>query len=231
MKPITINPFIKFGFLLSQIILVLVTHSNKIVLTIIIYSTIILAIRKIEIKQVLNGLKFGLFLAVFIFVFSLIRFTNLQLAIYNGLDLFKVYFAMILVSIVYKLDTSNKELSYVLSVVFSPLKVIGFDQNKLYTLFLMILNQIFALRYQALRMYKYATHKKGNKLTIRETMQLIVPFINSNLKQNELLAIGLINSSYDSSKTQIKPYFITSYKQSYVIILVAILLIETYILI
>lgn len=231
MKPITINPFIKFGFLLSQIILILVTHDNLIALTIVVYSTIILVVRKIELKQVLNGLKFGVFLAIFIFVFSLIRYTDLQLAIYNGLDLFKVYFAMILVSIIYKLDTTNKELSYVLSVVFSPLKIIGFDQNKLYTLFLMILNQIFAMRYQALRMHKYATYKKGSRLTIKETMQLVIPFINSNLKQNELLAIGLINSSYDNLRTRVKPYFITSYKRSYVIILVAILLIETYILI
>ncbi len=231
MKPITINPFLKFGFLISQIILVLVTHNNWIIGSIIIYSIIYLVINKVQLQYVLNGLKFGVLLAIFIFIFSLIQYTNIQLALINGLELFKVYFGMIMVSIVYKINTTNKELAYVLSVVFSPLGIIGYDQNKLYTLFMMILNQIFTMRKSALRMHKYAKHKERESLNIRQTAKLIVPFINSNLKQNELLAIGLINSGYESDKKMVKPYFIKQYKLSYVILLIVILIIQLYILI
>lgn len=231
MKPITINPFLKFGFLISQIVLVLVTHNNWIIGSIIVYSIIYLIINKVQLKYVLNGLKFGVLLAIFIFVFSLIQYTNIQLALINGIELFKVYFGMIMVSIVYKINTTNKELAYVLSVVFSPLRIIGYDQNKLYTLFMMILNQIFTMRKSALRMHKYAKHKEQDNLSIRQTAKLIVPFINSNLKQNELLAIGLINSGYVSDKKMVKPYFIKQYKLSYVILLIVILIIQLYILI
>ncbi len=231
MKPITINPFLKFGFLISQIVLVLVTHNNWIIGSIITYSIIYLIINKVQLKYVLNGLKFGVLLAIFIFIFSLIQYTNIQLALINGIELFKVYFGMIMVSIVYKINTTNKELAYVLSVVFSPLRIIGYDQNKLYTLFMMILNQIFTMRKSALRMHKYAKHKEQDSLSIRQTAKLIVPFINSNLKQNELLAIGLINSGYVSDKKTVKPYFIKQYKLSYVILLIVILIIQLYILI
>ncbi len=231
MKPITINPFIKFAFLISQIIFILVTHNNLLIALVIFYSIIFFIANKVQLKYVLNGLKFGVLLAIFIFVFSLIQYANIQLALINGVELFKVYLAMIMVSIVYKLNTTNKELAYVLSVVFSPLKIIGYDQNRLYTLFMMILNQIFTMRKSALRMHMYAKHKEQSNLSIRQTAKLIVPFINSNLKQNELLAIGLINSGYSSEKKVVKPYFIKNYKLSYVIILVVILMTEIYILI
>ncbi len=231
MRPITINPFIKFGFLLSQIILLLITHNNILIVLVILYSIIYMLISRVPRKLVTNGLKFGLLLAVFMFVFSLVRYQDLQLAMYNGLDLFKVYLAMIMVSVVYKMETTNKELAYVLSVVFSPFRVVGFDQNKLYTLFLMVLNQIFTMRESALRMHKYAKFKTADKLTIIDTAKLVIPFINSNLKHNELLAIGLINSGYNEQNKRVKPYFITNYKLSYVIILVVIISLELIILI
>ncbi len=231
MQPITINPFIKFGFLISQVILLLVTGNNLLIGLILVYSVVYMIVKRVPRQLVTNGLKFGLLLTVFIFAFSMIRYQDLQLAVYNGLYLFKVYLAMIMVSVVYKMETSNKELAYVLSVIFSPFKVVGFDQNKLYTLFLMILNQIFTMRESALRMHKYAKFKTADKLSIADTAKLVIPFINSNLKHNELLAIGLINSGYNSQNKTIKPYFITNYKWSYVIILVVIISLELIILI
>ncbi len=230
MKPITINPFIKFGFLLSQIILILITHNTLLIGLVGLFSIIYMVFNRVSSKLVINGLKFGVLLAIFMFIFSLVRYQDLTLAAYNGLDLIKVYFGMIMISIVYKMETSNKELSYVLSVVFSPFAIIGFDQNKLYTLFMMILNQIFSMRKSALRMHKYAKFKTDDNLSLVATTKLIVPFINSNLKHNELLAIGLVNSGYNPEVKRIKPYFITNYKRSYVIILVVMLALELYII-
>lgn len=226
MRAITINPFLKFGFLVLQIVMLLVTHNSWLVLIVTIYSILYMIICKVSSKLVINGLKFGLLLAVFMFIFSWIRYQDFELAVLNGLDLIKVYFGMIMVSIVYKMETSNKELAYVLSVVFSPLTIIGFDQNKLYTLFMIVLNQIHIMRKSALRMHKYATFKKESKLSITETVKLIIPFVNSNLKHNEVLAIGLLNSGYSSHKKRVKPYFVTNYKVSYVIILVVIISLE-----
>lgn len=230
MKPITVNPFIKFGFLISQILLILLTHNTTLIVLVSVFSVVYMIVNRVSSKLVINGLKFGFLLAVFMFIFSLIRYQDLTLAFYNGVDLIKVYFGMIMISIVYKMETSNKELSYVLSVVFSPLAIIGFDQNKLYTLFMMILNQIFSMRKSALRMHKYAKFKTDDNLSLAATTKLIVPFINSNLKHNELLAIGLLNSGYQSEIKRVKPYFITNYKRSYVIILVVMLAIELYII-
>lgn len=223
MRPLTINPFIKFAFLILQIVMLLVTHNSWSVLIVTVYSIIYMIICKVSTKLVINGLKFGLLLAVFMFIFSWIRYQDYELAILNGLDLIKVYFGMIMVSIVYKMETSNKELAYVLSVVFCPLAIVGFDQNKLYTLFMIVLNQIYIMRKSAFRMHKYASFKKGSKLTINETIKLIIPFVNSNLKHNEVLAIGLLNSGYDNQIKRVKPYFVTNYKLSYVIILVVII--------
>lgn len=231
MKPITINPFIKFGFLLIEIILMLVTHNNGVIIVAVVFSIIYMISHKISFKLAVNGLKFGLLLAVFMFLFSWIRYQDLTLALYKGSDLIKVYFGMIMISIVYKMETSNKELSYVLSVVFSPFRIIGFDQNRLYTLFLMVLNQIFTMRTSAIRMNKYAKFKNNDKLNIVESTKLIIPFINSNLKHNEILAIGLVNSGYNSQVKSVKPYFITNYKTSYVIILVVIIALQLLILI
>lgn len=231
MKPITVNPFIKFGFLLSQIILLLITHNNLLVLIVCCYSFIYIIWNRLNLKILIKGLKFGLLLALFIFIFSMIKYDNTTLALLNALELFKVYFAMIVVSVVYKFETSNKELAYVLSIVFSPFKVIGFDQNKLYTLFLMVLNQIYRMRTQALRIHKFSTFKQQQKLSIKATIGLVVPFINNNLKQNEMLAIGLLNSGYNPNCTTIKPYFITNYKQSLVVILIAIISIELIVII
>lgn len=226
MKPITINPFIKFGFLISQIILIIVTHNPYIVLLISIFTILYMSAKRVSPKLLFNGLKFGLLLSIFMFVFSLIRYQNVTLAVYNGLDLISAYIGMIMASIVYKMETSNKELSYVLSVIFSPLEIIGFDQNKLYTLFLLVLNQIYGMRTSALRMHKYAKFKNGHKLSILETVKLIVPFINSNLKHNELLAVGLLNSGYNPNLKRVKPYFITNYKYTYLILLITILGLE-----
>lgn len=231
MKPITINPFIKFAFLITEIILMLITHNNMIIIVVVLFSVVYMVSHKVGFKLAVNGLRFGLSLAVFMFLFSWIRYQDLTLAIYKGSDLVKVYFGMIMISIVYKMETTNKELSYVLSVVFSPFRIIGFDQNRLYTLFLMVLNQIFTMRTSALRMNKYAKFKNKDKLNIVESTRLIIPFINSNLKHNEILAIGLVNSGYNSEIKSVKPYFITNYKISYVIILVVIVGLQLLILI
>lgn len=230
MKPITINPFIKFIFLLIQICLLLLTHNLILIIDLTALSCLYMIINKVSGKIVLNGLKFGFLLGIFIFIFSWLRYQNLELAMYKGVDLILLYLGMIMVSIVYKMETSNKELSYVLSIVFSPFRIIGFDQNKLYTLFLMVLNQIYTMRISALRIHKYASFKADDKLKMAEVIKLISPFVSSNLKHNELLAIGLINSGYKPSVKKVKPYFITDYKLIYVIILVVILAFELYIL-
>lgn len=231
MKPITINPFIKFSFLLIEIILILVSHNNYVIGIAVLFAIAYMILNKVSYNMIVNGLKFGVLLAIFMFLFSWVRYQDLTLALYKGVDLIKVYFGMIMVSIVYKMETSNKELSYVLSVIFSPFKIIGFDQNRLYTLFLMVLNQIFTMRTSALRMNRYARFKNDDKLSIIETTKLIVPFINSNLKHNELLAIGLLNSGYNPSVKKVKPYFITNYRFIYVIILGAIVGLQLLILI
>lgn len=230
MKPIKINPFFKFAVLVLQMILLITTSSNTLATFIIVTSIIVLIIKRVSGRLVINGLKFGILLACFMFLFSLIRYQNITLAILNGWNLLIIYIAMILASIVYKLDTSNNEIAYVLSVVFSPLKVIGFDQNKLYTLFLMVLNQIFTMRKSSLRIHKYAKRNKGSKLTISEVISLIIPFISNNLKQNEVLAIGLLNSGYNSQIKRVKPYFIVQYSNVQHILLIIFVAIEIFIL-
>lgn len=231
MKPITVNPYLKFGFLVFQIILIIFSQNSNVIILISLASLSYILSQRAKLSIIIRGLSFGLFLTIFIFVFSYIRYQNIDLAIIAGVDLLKIYFAMLLVSIGYKLSASNKEVAYVLSNVFRPLSLLGYDQNKLYTLFLMILNQSFIMFDSANRMNKYARFKKGRKLSIRESVYLIVPFINSNLKQNELLAIGLINSGYDPQIKAIKPYFIISYKKRHIFVMSFIVLIQVIILI
>ncbi len=231
MKPLTIDPLLKFLFLVIQIITILICQSNVVYAIIVITSSIYIVMNKVSIKIIINGLKYGVLLTVFIFIFTYMRYQDLQLARINGVELIRIYLGLILLSIAYKINTTNKELAYVLSVIFSPLKIIGYDQNKLYTMFLMILNQIYIMRESAIRIHKYAKFKNKNKLSISQTTKLIIPFINNNLKQNELLAIGLLNSGYGSNQIKVKPYFIKNYKISHYVILLLIEIIELIIII
>lgn len=226
MKPLKINPFIKFGFLISQILLILITHNNTVIAIAIGSALVYMIFHKIERKMLINSLRIGISLALFMLIFSWIKYQNIDLAIINGLELFKVYLAMLMVSIAYKLETGNKELSYVLSIVFSPFAIIGYDQNKLYTLFLIVLNQSYAMFISANRITKYAKFKNSGKISIKQLFNLIVPFINNNLKQNEVLAIALINSGYNPSNKRIKPFFITEYKTTYILLLLAVIVIQ-----
>ncbi|WOO86668.1 hypothetical protein RZE82_06005 [Mollicutes bacterium LVI A0039] len=226
MKPLVINPFIKFAFLISQITLILSTHHNAVIIIVIGYSLIYLLFHPIDRKMISSSLRIGFSLALFMLIFSWIKYQNITLAVVNGLALFKLYVAMLMVSIVYKLETSNKELSYVLSIVFSPCSLIGFDQNKLYTLFLIVLNQSFTMFASATRITKYAKFKNQGKTSITTLTRLIIPFINNNLKQNEMLAIALLNSGYDPQVKKVKPYFITDYKIGYSLTLIAIIALQ-----
>ncbi len=226
MKPITINPILKFSLLVIQILILIITSSNALCLLSIIFGLVYLLVKRASFKDLLKALKFGGLLAIFIFGFSLIKYQSLALALVEGRDLLILYCALIILSLVYKVETTNKEMAYVLSIAFSPLAIIGFNQNKLYTLFLIILNQIFTMRNSALRMHKYARFYASDKLSLKAVINLVIPFVNNNLKHNEVLAMGLINNGYNPEKKQIKPYFITNYKPLYAIILVSLIVIE-----
>ncbi len=226
MKAITVNPFVKFFFLLVQIIIILIVDNKLLTLFIVVVTTIYLIIKKSNVKIVLSGLKFGLLLAFFMLVFSQIRYGNIVVSVHKSLDLLEMYLSMILVSIVYKMETGNKELAYVLSIVLSPLKIIGFDQNKLYTLFLIILSQIYTMKDSAMRMYEHTMLQKNNEATLKRIIKLINPFIHINLKHNELLAIGLINNGYNVNKKNVKPYLIIKHKLGHYLILIVMLLCE-----
>lgn len=226
MKPLTINPFLKFLFMLSQIMLVMLTSNNIVILWIICCCTLYLFWKRVKFKLVLNGIKFGLFLGLFMLVFSQIRYGDWELALSNSLNLFSLYFTLIMISVAYKLDTTNKEIAYVLSVVFAPLTIVGYPQNKLYTLFLVILNQITSMREVAMRMYRFARFEKNSRLSIGEIINLIPAFINLSLKQNENLAIGLLNSGYNINNKKITPVFLKNYRYAHVVVLVGIIIVE-----
>ncbi len=226
MIKININPFIKFAFLIFQILIVVVFDDSVNLIYFLILSILILLLSRVNIKYVLSSMVFGIFLSIFSFVFSFLISNSIDLAIYKSLHLFIMYLIVLFYSLAYKKTSSNKEIAYVISYLFLPFSFLGYNQNKMYTMILIILNQVSELRVSAKRIYKYDSLNKKKISKINNLILLIQVFINNSLKQNDNFTIALISKNYSIDLKRVRPYFVYDYKVKCYIVLLFYLLLE-----
>ncbi len=227
MKKVHINPFFKFSFLVVQLLIVIFFNNDNNLLYFLILSSLMLLITRVSIKTILKSMVFGIFLSIFSFVFSYIISNSFDFATYKALHLFTMYLIILFYSLAYKKTSSNKEISYVISYLFLPFKYFGYNQNKMYTMILIILNQVSELRESAKRIYKYDKLKKEEKESkINKLILLVQVFINNSLKQNENFTVALISKGYLIENKKIKPYLVYEYKFINNFILIVYLVLE-----
>ncbi len=227
MKKLYINPFFKFSFLFLQLLLVIFFDKDNNLLMFLLLSILMLFLTRVKVKNILKSMVFGVFLAIFSFIFTYFISGSINLSIYKSIHLVTIYLIILFYSLAYKKTSSNKEISYVISCIFLPLKKIGYNQNKMYTMIIIILNQVGELRESAKRIYKYdSLNRTDNIGNINRMIILIRVFINNSLKQNENFTVALISKGYSIENKKVKPFFIYDYKIKYYLILFVYLLLE-----
>ncbi len=227
MKPITINPFIKFVVLLMQFILIFLIQDLNILMILLVFNCLgIIIFQWKKLYQVFKFAKFGLFLAIFALTFNYIMTNNMQIAAISSLNLLMRYLLILIASIIYKDCSSNKEIAYVISRV---MYCFGLSQNKIYTMILVILNQIMDLRQIALNLYRFErfNNPTTNKLEqIQQIIALLPVYINNVLKQNENFTISLLNKNYDPNIRKINVFLLKKYSKTKLVILLLFISIE-----
>ncbi len=222
-----INPFFKFFFLVFQFLIVVICDNYYNLIFFLLLSMLMLLLTRVKIKNILKSIIFGLFLAIFSFVFSYYITKSINFSIYKALNLLIMYLIILFYSLSYKKVSSNKEIAYVISYLFLPFSILGYNQNKMYTMILIILNQVSELRESAARIYKYHFLKEGaNNKKINKLILLIQVFINNSLKQNENFTVALISKGYNIENKKVKPFFIIEYKSKYYLVLFIYLILE-----
>ncbi len=205
MREIKVHPLLKFLLLFAQLIIVMITNDPTKILILSIFMTVILVGFRVKLKSVVMALSYGLFLGIFTFVFNYIFSNAISYAVVVALNVIGRFYLIIAPSILYKQYTSNKEIAYVISIIASKF---GFKQNQVYTIVLVILNQIYNLRNLIFDLYKYNRIESSNQsksVKIKRIIKLLPVFINNSLRQNDSFTLALLNKNYHPEK-QINVY-------------------------
>ncbi len=225
MQEIKVHPFIKFSLLLLQFLTIIFIEKNTILLVVALIISLTSILFKVKFKPILLALTYGIFLALFTLVFNYLFSNSLLYAISAALGVFTRFYIIITASIFYKTYTNNKEMAYVISKIASKL---GFKQNKVYTVILIILNQIYNLRNLIFNLYKFNNlnqldNSKVNQ--VKNTIKLLPVFINNALRQNDNFTLALINKNYNEDRA-IRVYLNYNISNKLSIMIIAIYLFE-----
>ncbi len=205
MLEIRVHPMIKFTLLLMQMLIIIFVDDLTKILVFASLITAVAFIFKVRLKPILLALTYGMFLSIFTFSFNYIFSSSLMYATTAAINVFGRFYIIICASIFYKQYTTNKETAYVISKIASKF---GAKQNQVYTIVLIILNQIYNLRNLIFDLYRYNKIESENlarKQKIIKIVKLLPVFINNALRQNDSFTLALLNKNYHADK-KIKVY-------------------------
>lgn len=196
MKEIRVNPYLKFTLLLSQILILLLISNNQKLLALALIVTIVSLILRVPFKPIFRALTYGCFLSGFGLIFNYIFSQSWLYASAVATNIFLRFLIIVLGSLCYKHYTSNKEMAFVISKLAAKF---GCKQNQVYTVVLVILNQIYNLRNLIFDLYRYNrinSEDLSRKQKIINIIKLLPVFINNALRQNDNFTLALLNKNY-----------------------------------
>ncbi len=191
------NFFLIYIFSIISIIILFVTDTiiDKAILLVLFLLLNLINKSKISFRF----LSFAVYLTIFIVVFNFIIFDNLRQAYGAGLETFLLFLNIWFISLFLKNTLTNKQLAYCITKTLMPLKTFGFNENKFYTIILLVLNQIYTLVSDAREVYDFA-RVDSNATTFIEKFKLIIylitPFIFTSLKRNKIITVSIINKGF-----------------------------------
>lgn len=195
-----LDPLIRFFVLILNCILIFYLNSTYAFVLYTILTVLFLLLVRANFFKYYKYISFGLFIALFTFSLTYYYGGDLTAAFQSGEYAFIVFFLIFLQSIIFKANTTNRETAYVISFVFRIFEPFGYNQNKMYTIILLILNNIYSMRQNVIMVYRFEKMKFVGKLTwyrhVKLVLGLIVPFINRILYENETASLALINKGY-----------------------------------
>ncbi len=206
-----INPYLKFLALITQFILIFITKDIQVLGILMIINLLIIIILRVKLMMVIKFSRYGIFLALFALTFNYILTQNMTISLTAASNLFIRYLLILFASLIYKKYTINKELAFVIS---SVSQLFGANQNQVYTIILVVLNQIYSLQEIALNLYRFErfNNPTTNRLEqIKQIVNLLPVFISNALKQNENFTISLLNKNYHPENKKVNVYLIYNY--------------------
>jgi len=205
---------IKLLHLVVSIILIFLTNNYGQVVSMFFIGIILLMINKISIKKLFRYVTYVLFISMFIFVFNYLILRDLDTALVKSSFIFIKYMALIIYSLNFKFTSTNKEVAYSVIYYLKPFKKV-MNLNRLYTIILLVLNQIHNLAKEVKDMYRirllngdYTSKISKFKLST----SLLAPLINKVLYQNEEVTISLVNKGYSEVQSNVNIYVINEAK-------------------
>ena len=206
----SLHPKLKFIVLIINVVLIFFIKDLLSLLLFTIVTLIFMFISKTNILKYLKYMYFGIFFAIFTFVYTYVLETNLSLSLISSLRVLQVFILIYIYSIIFKVNSTNREVAYVMSWSLSPFSIFGYNQNKMYTTILIVLSSIYTLRIDIITSYKYELikrdYKKGVIEKIKIVINLIEPFFQKVLYRNEISTLSLLNKDYNPNKKKVRFY-------------------------
>ncbi len=222
---------IKLIHLVFSIVLIFNVTTYLQICLLLLISVILLVINKISIKKAFKYISYIVFISIFITFFHFIVTKDLSSSLYKGIFIFLKYVSLIIYSLNYKYTSTNKEIAFSLIYPLKPFK--GYiNLNKVYTIILLVLNQINQLAIVAKNMY-YIRIYNFNYPTLLQKFNLIIsllgPLINQTINQNDNVTVTLINKGYNYHQHDINVYHYNN-KQGQIIFIIGLILLQCYLM-
>lgn len=200
---------IKFVFLVFMFMIISMLETRLEYVVFFVFTVLLLCLTRVNIFRYFKLMIFGFFLSFILFIFNYLftfdLFNSLFIAVV-GFTNFSLYFVY---SIIFKVKTSNGEIAFIISYLFIGFSIFGYNQNKMYTTILIVLNNIYFMRIQIQMMYFHArlnSNPKGIVAKSKLCVSLINPFISNVLKQHHEMSLSLISKGYNPRRKKIRYY-------------------------
>lgn len=168
-----------------------------------------LVLCRVNVFKFFRLLILGGFLSFVVVVSSFVVSFDLVDSFELGLISFVRFFFYFCCSLIFKYRTSSGEIAFIVSYLFVGFSSLGYNQNKMYTLVLVVLNNIYFMYFNVGQMYMYMrlNHPNlGRFSRLKMVVSMIVPFISNALKQQDEVSLALISKEYQPFKKRIKYY-------------------------
>lgn len=202
----------------------LIFLANNYFAYLILFLISIIWVMYLKIKIKFSYFLFGSYISIFIFMFNIIIYQNFTTSLDEAVKSMSTFILILLYSFLLKKLVTSKELAYLFASTFSMFKIFGYNKNKIYTLFLIILNQINNLVISAKRLFNFSIIDSGlSKYKI--IIKILIPFIFVSLKRNTNMTIALMLKGYnvDNKAIYYKSNVKYLYRYDILIILISII--------
>lgn len=201
-----VHPKFKIILLFINIYFIFTIQDLTNYLYILLFSVLLCFIYRINIINNLKYTSFGVFLSLFNFLFSYISSGNLLFSFMHSSRILLIFLNIYLVSLHFKTTSTNREVSFAVSWVLNIFRPLGYNQNKMYTMILVILNTSYQNYSKVFKMYHYESSFNNDK-SFKKVLNLLAPFINNILLLNESITLGLLNKGYKLENKKVKFIF------------------------